>query len=182
MKKLLLLLLIAPVLLNGQLKFADEFLISNDFVEVNQKTYIELLSDAVSYTNTSDNRKNEIFNEMRNNHKLFKRRGTEEFEENIIIGRSKLSPSWDMLDYLNANFEKLGAEALPSETTLEMIDSGISTLYGFNYVFINTLFNLPAFERFSTTCIISVNNKNYKIIINSFDNLSLSDVIIKIIE
>ena len=96
MKKLLLLLLIAPVLLNGQLKFADEFLISNDFVEVNQKTYIELLSDAVSYTNTSDNRKNEIFNEMRNNHKLFKRRGTEEFEENIIIGRSKLSPSWDL--------------------------------------------------------------------------------------
>ena len=50
MRKLLLLLLIAPVLLHGQLKFADEFLISSDFVEVNQKTYIELLSDAVSYS------------------------------------------------------------------------------------------------------------------------------------
>ena len=161
----------------SQVKFANEFTVSNDFIEATQRTYITELYDAVSYTDLSKNDKKEVFNRLRENTKLFKKRGSVGFDENLVINKTKLPPSWDLLDGLNANFERIADKVLPSDMSMEKIDSGISNFKGYTYVFFTSLIRMPDFERFTSQYIISVNNINYMIVVNSFKNLSFSDVI-----
>ena len=127
----------------SQVKFANEFTVSNDFIEATQRTYITELYDAVSYTDLSKNDKKEVFNRLRENTKLFTKRGSVGFDENLVINKTKLPPSWDLLDGLNANFERIADKVLPSDMSMEKIDSGISNFKGYTYVFFTSLIRMP---------------------------------------
>ena len=172
------LILFVPIICFGQKKFADEFVVSEDFYEASQKTYLEELSQAINFTTLSKAKQKEKYEQLRVNTKMFIKRGSNGLE-NMVINKTAKGPSWKLLDYFVANFERL-SKIMPPDTKAYQIDNGIKTFKNYTYLFFKNLVVVNNYERYSTSYVITVNNVNYMIVSNTSEELSFSDLIVSI--
>lgn len=179
MKKLLLLLFFVPLFTLGQSDFASEFVFNNEFVDADKELTTNKLLEAYTTLELSEAERREIYETYRQNFRLIVKKSSDDASENINIIKSEFTPSWELLDLLKSKkYRMLAEELLPEGVSIELLDSGIKTLYGkYTYLYLNNVTTKFNEEYYSNIYYISINKKNFQININTSSNLKLEDVI-----
>ena len=205
MKKLLLILVWLPLLFacgnqsskenqeNIETHLRDaEFVISDEFSIADDETFTSYLKETLSELNIEEFSKNnvelsdegwkEVMLEWKEITKLYLRKNAPDNGENIIIKYSEVAPSEFWLNKLKSEMKQ--QESAFSQTIgmdFVVLDSGMNKYKNsYTYIYLTSKISYEGMSRYALQCIISVNNKSYQIFINTYERLSLDDVIINI--
>jgi len=177
--------------INNPLKDA-EFIISDKFVIADDETFSAYLKETLSELNIEDFSKNsvglsdeswqKVMMEWKETTKLYLRKNATDNGENIVIKYSEVGPSEFWLNKLTTDMKK--QESAFSKTTgmnFEMIDSGMKKYKNrYSYIYFISKISYEGMSRYGLQCIISVNNKSYQVIINTYEKLLFEDVVTNI--
>ena len=207
MKKLLLILIYFPLFFgcgNQQSQVSEDafvedtpleetqFFVSDDFELADERTLSLYLRESMSENNLeefskdnikiSDSDFQQVMLEWKKTASLYLKKNNPKNGENIIIKYSEIAPSEFWLNKLESEMKQ--QEAAFSQTIgmdFKVIDSGMNKYKNnYTYMYHTSKLSYEGMSRYSLQCIISVNNKSYQIFINTYDRLSLDDVIINI--
>lgn len=177
--------------INNPLKDA-EFIISDKFIIADDETFSAYLKETLSELNIEDFSKNsvglsdeswqKVMMEWKETTKLYLRKNATDNGENIVIKYSEVGPSEFWLNKLTTDMKK--QESAFSKTTgmnFEMIDSGMKKYKNrYSYIYFISKISFEGMSRYGLQCIISVNNKSYQVIINTYEKLLFEDVVTNI--
>ena len=153
--------------------FAD-FTISEEFIEANEQTFLELLIDATLLVKMSTKERMETILRIKETTRAYIRNANN--EENILINKSELGPSKQLLEMIRTQIEYQTSQRLEG-IKVTLLDSGFGNYQNkFDYIFFQTLFDFDGSDRYSCQYIISVRNENFHIIINTKEGLEIQDV------
>lgn len=157
-----------------------KFVIAKDFVEASDSLLREYLFDAVLSFNISTEERLSVMNDWREKTKLYINRNNN--DENFVIKEEKgIVPDQEFLDMLISFYKKESKDMLGDNQSSDLIDSGIGKFKDrFNYVYLTFIFSNEYSKRFNSNYYISINNKPYHIIVNTFNNSSLEDILLDI--
>ena len=207
MKKILFTLLCLPLLFgcgNQQSQVTEDtvvedallkktqFIISDEFVLADDETLSSYLKETISELNMeefskdkvklSDEGWEEVMLEWKETSSLYLRKNNFDNGENIIVKYSEIAPSESWLNKLTAELKQQEAALLQTTgMSFRLIDSEMGKYKNkHSYMLFTSIVSFEEISRYSLQCIISINNKSYQIISNTYDKLLLEDVIIDI--
>ena len=209
MKKLLLLLIYFPLFFgcgNQQSQVSEDvftedtpfeeaqFIISDEFVLADDVILQQFLEENISELDVekfvkkdgglelSDESWQYLMIEWKNTSSLYLRKNSDDYSENIVVKHSEVAPTEYWLNFLVEGILK-EADNIADHLgiSFEMIDSGMEKYDNTHpYIFIRTRLSYDGMSRYGLQCIISVNGRYYQIYINTFNRLSLEDVLLNI--
>ena len=157
------------------------FSVSKEFIKADDKTVLELLIESSLLLNMSVDEQLETVIRLKGNTEVYIKENSLNNEENIMIKKTKLAPSKQLLKDFNSNFEDLSSSMLNEGYEMRLINSGLGNYQNkFEYVFFITLFKTAELERYSYQYFITVNKENFHIVINTKEGLELQDVFLDI--
>jgi len=169
-----------------------QFIISDEFVLADDKTLSSYLKETISELNIeefskdkvklSDEGWEKVMLEWKETSSLYLRKNSFDNGENIVVKYSEIEPSESWLNKITAELKK--QEAAFSQTagvSFKWIDSRMGKYKNnHSYMLFTSILSYEGISRNGLQCIILVNNKSYQIYINTYDRVSLEDVIIDI--
>lgn len=156
------------------------FIISDMFTKADDKTFLELLYGSTVSLELSAEEMIEAILRVKNTTKVYIKKNSLNNEENIIINKAEIGPTKKVLDFMTEHFSN-EISILPEGMEMKFLDSGFGEYKDkFEYIFVKTFTKLYESDRFSYQYIISVNNENFHIVINTKDGLEIQDVIYEI--
>ena len=169
-----------------------QFIISDEFVLADDKTLSSYLKETISDLNIeefskdkvklSDEGWEKVMLEWKETSSLYLRKNSFDNGENIVVKYSEIEPSESWLNKITAELKK--QEAAFSKTagvSFKWIDSRMGKYKNnHSYMLFTSILSYEGISRNGLQCIILVNNKSYQIYINTYDRVSLEDVIIDI--
>ena len=154
-----------------------EFVISDMFSKADDKTFLELLYGSTFSLELSAEEMIEAILRVKNTTKVYIKKNSLNNEENIIINKAEIGPTKKVLDFMTEQFSN-EISILPEGMEMKLLDSGFGEYKDkFEYIFVKTFTKIYESDRFSYQYIISVNNENFHIVINTKDGLEIQDVI-----
>ena len=97
-----------------------------------------------------------------------------------MINKAEVGPTKKVLEFLTEKFSN-EITMLPEGVEMSFLNSGFGYYKDkFQYVYMKTLIKFYGFDRYSYQYIISVNNENFHIVINTKEGLEIQDVIYEI--
>ncbi len=199
MKKILLILLCLPLLFgcgNQQSQVTEDtvvedatvkeikFIISDDFILADNETYINAFMESVSLLNLSEQKRIDLINRNRKMIEMYTKRGAEDIDENMIIKKTESNPSKQKLEQLAKMIQKKdGYIDELSQVGITLIRSG-SKKYKNKYTYFEVLSRADESlgKRYNATYFIEINTNSYQIVLNTYNQLEIDDVIIDITE
>ena len=152
------------------------FAISEGFIKADDETTLELLIDANLLVKMSTQERLENIARIIQTTEIYIRKNSLNNDENIVINKSELGPSKQVLEMLNSQLEYQASQRLEG-IEMRILNSGFGNYQDkFNYIFFKTLMNISGLERYSCQYLISVNNENFHIVINTKEGLEIQDV------
>ena len=151
------------------------FTVSKEFIKADDETTLEMLLDAVVLLEMSTQERLETLARLKETSEVYIKKNSLTTEESILINKSELGPSKELLEMVNSQFENL--ELLPEGLEMKFLNSGLGTYQGkFDYIFVKTYLHNSELDRYTFQYWISVNNENFHIAINSKEGLEIQDV------
>lgn len=169
-----------------------QFIISDEFVLADDETLSSYLKETISELNMEEFSKDkvklsdevweEVMLEWKETSSLYLRKNNFDNGENIIVKYSEIAPSESWLNKLTAELKQQEAALLQTTgMSFRLIDSEMGKYKNkHSYMLFTSIVSFEEISRYSLQCIISINNKSYQIISNTYDKLLLEDVIIDI--
>jgi hypothetical protein len=160
-------------------KTEPKFVIAKDFVEASDSLLREYLFDVLLSYNISTEERLSVMNDWLEKTKLYINRNND--EENLVIKEEKgIIIGQEFLD-IQLSFVQENQDMLGDNQSDDLIDSGIGKFKDrFNYVYLTSVYSNKYSKRFNSNYFISINNTPYHIIINTFNNSSLEDILLDI--
>ena len=157
------------------------FSVSKGFIKADDKTVLELLIGSSLLLNMSAEEQLEAVIRLKDNTEVYVKENSLNNEENIMINKSELGPSKQLLEVFTSQFKDLSSSMLIEGVEMRLINSGFGNYQNrFEYVFFNSLFKTAELERYSYQYFISVNKENFHIVINTKEGLEIQDVFMDI--
>lgn len=153
----------------------QDFVISDSFIEADDETFLSLLIDAQSLVNLTPQEREENLIRWKKNTRIFVNKN--DFAENIVVNKSELQPNQSTLDLFNYQLETQALQLLNNNIELKLINSNFGMFNNkADFIFIKSMMLFDGISRYSCQYILSLNNNNYHIVINTFDGLEINDV------
>ena len=153
----------------------QDFIISESFVEADNETFLSLLIDAQSLVNLTSQEKEDNLMRWKKTVKILVNKN--DFAENIVISKSELPPNQYTLDLFNSQLDSQASQLLNSNIEMKLIESGFGKFNNLlDYIFIKSKMVFDGVSRYSCQYIITLNNNNYHIVINTFDGYVINDI------
>tara|TARA_B110000908_G_scaffold126569_1_gene148491 strand:+ start:591 stop:1157 length:567 start_codon:yes stop_codon:yes gene_type:complete len=187
MKKIFILLVSSLLILSSckenvkaQNTLQKGFVISDMFTKADDKTFLELLYGATFSLELTAEEQIEAILRVKNTTEVYIRKNSLDNEENLVINKAEVGPTKKVLEFLTEKFSN-EITMLPEGVEMSFLNSGFGYYKDkFQYVYMKTLIKFYGFDRYSYQYIISVNNENFHIVINTKEGLEIQDVIYEI--
>ena len=152
-----------------------DFVVSESYIEADDETFLSLLIDAQSLVNLTPKEREDNLIRWKKTAKILVNKN--DFAENVVISKSELPPNQYTLDLFNYQLESQASQLLKSNIEFKLIESNFGKYNNLlDYIFIKSKMVIDGMSRYSCQYIITLNNNNYHIIINTFDGLEINDV------
>ena len=152
-----------------------DFVISESYIEADDETFLSLLIDAQSLVNLTPKEREDNLIRWKKSVKILVNKN--DFAENIVISKSELPPNQYTLDLFNYQLESQASQLLKSNIEFKLIESNFGKFNNLlDYIFIKSKMVIDGVSRYSCQYIVTLNNNNYHIVINTFDGLEINDV------
>ena len=196
MKKLLLILLCLPLLFGcgreaktietDKEKKDVQFVVSDDFIPVDNETYINAFMESASLLNLSEKEQVDLINRNRKMIEMYAKMGAEDMSENMVIKKTESIASQKELNYLVEQLKEKGGRADEiSPVEVELISSG-NKKYKNKYNYFEIVSKIDASEqiinsRYNAMYSIDISNNYYQIFLNTNIRTDIDDVIVNIL-
>ena len=153
------------------------FILSEGFIKADDETFLSILIDAQGLVNLSAQERAENLIRWKKNTEIYIKENSDTYEENIIVNKSPLTPSQNILDMFKVQIENQANQLLADGIDFKLTNSGFGKYQDvFEYIFFKSKLNIDGLHRYSCQYIISVNNQGYHIVINTAEGLGIDDV------
>jgi hypothetical protein len=154
-----------------------DFMLSEGFIKADDETFLSILIDAQGLVNLSAQERSENLIRWKKNTEIYIKENSNNYEENIIINKSPLTPSQNILDMFKEQIENQSNQLLANGIEFKLTNSGFGKFHDmFEYIFFKSKLNIDGLHRYSCQYIISVNNQGYHIVVNTVEGLGIDDV------
>ena len=162
------------------------FIVNNDFYEVDDDTFLNMLNDALDVVSLTEREKQVKLKEYRGSAftRIFVRKRCLYNEENIIVNFDALEPTRKLLENIKSELEVQQKSMMPQGFYSNIIESGMSKWKSenrqFNYLYLISENRYEDNHYYSNQYIIDIFGRYYHVIINTQDNLKIEDVFLSV--